>query len=89
MLTGSSGLRRRDEPAFSPHFAPGRIWLELSVILAALAIIVPVLGVGAMGFAMQARAAGNRRWLAALLASAWCLALGVAIRGLLGQGLVP
>lgn len=72
-----------------PMFAPGRPALEAAVLLAALAILVPALGIGAVGFAWRAHRRGNRRWLAALLAAVWCVGLGIVLRRAGGLPLVP
>ncbi len=88
-LTGASGIPRRDPLPDSQLFAPGRAWLELSILAAALAIVLPVLSTVALLGALGARARGNRRWLAAALAAIWCGFLGVAVRSHLGMGLVP
>lgn len=69
--------------------APGRVALELSILLSALAILVPVCALGAIPAALVARRSGNSRWLAALIAGVWCLLLGVVVRGLTGMGLFP
>jgi hypothetical protein len=69
--------------------APGRGWLEATVVLAAVAILLPVLSVPAVVAGFRARRAGNPRWLAGLLASVWCGLLGILLRAALGATLVP
>jgi hypothetical protein len=76
----------RDVPVM---FVPGRGSLEGSILLSAFALLEPVLAIAALVFALRARSAGNRRWLAALLASLWCGGLGLVLRMGLGFGLVP
>jgi hypothetical protein len=70
-------------------WAPGRAALEIAVILAALAIIVPIVAAPAVLFAMRARRRGHPRWLAVAGASVWCAFLGIAVRVGLGLGFVP
>jgi len=43
----------------------------------------------ALGAALLARRATNRRWLAAALAAVWCGFLGLLVRTALGGGFVP
>jgi len=69
--------------------APGRARLEAAVLLAALAILVPVLAPAGVGAALTARSAGHPRWLAALVAALWCGLLGAALRGAVGMELLP
>lgn len=69
--------------------APGRGFLELSVLLSAAAILVPLCCPGAVVAAVAARRAGNRRWLAAVLAAVWCGLLGIFLRGIVGMGIAP
>jgi hypothetical protein len=80
--------RRRDGGA-ALLFAPGRRWLEASVLAAAVSLLVPSLAVVAVGAALLSRRAGNSRWLAALLAALWCGLLGTVVRGALGIAVVP
>src|SRR5260370_8616720 len=49
-------------------FAPGRLQLEGAVLLAALAILIPLAAPGPGAFALAARRQGNRPGLAAFLA---------------------
>jgi hypothetical protein len=70
-------------------FAPGRLQLEGAVLLAALAILVPLAALGAGACAVAARRKGNRRWLAAFLAAVWCGVLGIVLRRALGVPLLP
>jgi hypothetical protein len=69
-------------------FAPGRLALEAAVLLAALAILVPLCAPGAMACALTARHRGNRRGLAALVAAVWCGVLGLVLRRALGLGIL-
>jgi hypothetical protein len=68
--------------------APGRLALEAAVLLAAVAILLPLCAPGAMACALAARRRGNRRGLAAFVTAAWCGLLGVVIRRALGLGIV-
>jgi hypothetical protein len=70
-------------------FAPGRLQLEGAVLLAALAILIPLAAPGAGAFALAARRKGNRRGLAAFLAATWCGLLGIALRRAFGVPLLP
>jgi hypothetical protein len=70
-------------------FAPGRLQLEAAILLAALAILVPLAAPGAGACALAARRKGNRRWLAAFLAATWCGLLGIALRRALAVPLLP
>lgn len=70
-------------------FAPGRARLELSVLLAAVALLFPVSAFGAMAAALLARRSGHQRWSAALVAGLWCGLLGVAVRASLGLATFP
>lgn len=88
-IPGRPGNVGDGQPRIAVLFAPGRGALEASVILSALTLLVPVCCVGAVGFATVARRAGNRRWLAALVAGVWCGVLGLALRAVLGMGVVP
>ena len=69
-------------------FAPGRVALEAAVLLAALALLVPVCAPGAVACALAARRKGNRRGVAALVTAVWCGVLGVVIRWALGFGIL-
>jgi hypothetical protein len=70
-------------------FAPGRGLLEISILLSAFALLFPVLLPPAAAASVFARRAGNRRWLAALIAALWCGFLGLVVRGALGLPAVP
>ena len=70
-------------------FSPGRLALEGAILLAALAILVPLCAPPALACALLARRRGNRRWLAAFVAAAWCGLLGVVIRIALGLPVAP
>jgi hypothetical protein len=70
-------------------FAPGRAALEAAVLLAALAILVPLCAPPALACALVARRRDNPRWLAALVAAAWCGLLGVVVRLALGVAVAP
>ena len=83
-----SGLHPTSARALS-LFAPGRTRLEAAVLFAALAILAPWASVAAVAFALAARRAGNRRWLAALAAAVWCGVLGLAVRVATGLGFFP
>ena len=83
-----SGPYARREP--DRHVAElGRGWLELSILASIAAIGVPVCSALALGAALLARRATNRRWLAAALAAVWCGFLGLLVRTALGGGFVP
>jgi len=69
-------------------FAPGRLALEAAVLLAAVAILLPLCAPGAMACALTAHRRGNRRGLAAFAAAAWCGVLGVIVRRALGLGIL-
>jgi hypothetical protein len=83
-ISGSS-----PRPAGVPWLAPGRGALEVSVLLSALAILVPVCSLGAVVSAVVSRRSGSPRWLAALIAAIWCGMLGVVVRYVIGIELVP
>ncbi|MHB8467303.1 MAG: hypothetical protein ACYDH6_22195 [Acidimicrobiales bacterium] len=88
-LAGRPGdLLTRGRPQ-ADLYAPGRGFLEISILLSALAILIPVCAAGAVPAALLARRAGNRRWLAALLAALWCALLGAALRSVLALAVVP
>jgi len=70
-------------------WAPGRASLEAGVILAAFAIVVPILAVPSVLFALRARYRGHPRWLAVGVAGVWCCLLGLAVRSGMGLGFVP
>ena len=70
-------------------WGPGRSSLQWSVVLSALTILVPVLALGAIGFALRCRRQRGERWLAALIAACWCLFLGVAFRRAGGLPIIP
>jgi len=70
-------------------FTPGRLPLEGAVLLAAMAILIPLAAPAAGACALAARRKGNRRGLAAFLAAAWCGLLGIALRRALGVPLLP
>jgi hypothetical protein len=86
--TGIRGRFAAHEPAIHVP-APGRGWLELSVLLAAFAILAPACAVGSAGFALVARRASNSRWAAALVAAVWCGFLGFCVRTALGFPVAP
>ena len=86
--TAISG-RNRDAERAAALFAPGRGRLECSILLSALAMLVPVAAVGAVTFAVLARRAGNPRWRAAIAAALWCGLVGITLRSGLGLGMVP
>lgn len=69
--------------------APGRAWLECSIILSALTMLVPALACGAFVCAVMARRSDNPRATAALLASVWCGMLGLGLRTATGIGYLP
>ena len=69
--------------------APGRAWLELAIVAAAIAILVPLSGTVALASAVFARRAGNSRSLAAIAAALWCTVLGIGLRGALGMAVAP
>lgn len=77
--------RRETKYTAADVFAPGRPSLELSVLLSALAIVIPMLSIGAGLFAVRSSRQGHPRARAALIAAVWCGVLGVIIR--LGGGL--
>ena len=70
-------------------FEPGRGSLEWAVMFSALSLVVPVLGVVAIWFALRARRLQSSRWLLVLIASLWCIFLGVVVRIGLGLEIVP
>jgi hypothetical protein len=84
-----SGLSRPKSDRAAVLFAPGRGYLELSIALSAVAIIIPLCAVGAFVASRFARRAGNDRWRAAMIASVWCAFLGVVLRAALGLGVLP
>lgn len=69
-------------------FAPGRAALEAAILLAAVALLLPLCAPGAMGCALWARRRGNPRGLAALVTAAWCGVLGIVVRQVLGLGVL-
>jgi hypothetical protein len=69
-------------------FAPGRAALEAAVLLAAVALLLPLCAPGGMGCALWARRRGNPRGPAAFVAAAWCGLLGVVVRRTLGLGIL-
>jgi hypothetical protein len=69
-------------------FAPGRAALEAAVLLAAVALLVPLCAPPAMGCALWARRRGNRRGLAAFATAAWCGLLGLVVHRVLGLGVL-
>ena len=76
--------------AAAPHIpAPGRGWLELSVLASAIAIIVPISSALALVSAVLARRAASPKWRAAAGAAVWCGLLGLVVRTGLGGGLIP
>ncbi len=87
------GRPSRMEPETSTpvdeFWAPGRGALECSVVLSALAILVPLLFVGAVSCAWLARRRGHPRWLIATIAAVWCGFLGAFIRYGTGLPIVP
>jgi hypothetical protein len=68
---------------------PGRGSLEWSVMCSALTLVVPVLGLAALGLAVRARNQGSTRWLVAVLAAPWCAFLGALLRLRLGFEVLP
>jgi len=84
-----SGMTPVRSQGIDDVWTPGRPSLEWAVVLAALGILVPVVALGSAGFALRARRQGSPRWLAALLASLWCLGLGLVLRRAGGIGVFP
>jgi hypothetical protein len=83
-----TAISRRDDVG-SALFAPGRGWLEGSIVLAAFSILVPMLSLLSILCSLGARRAHNSRWLAALIAAIWCGILGVVVRTAMGMGVLP
>ena len=77
-LTGLS--RTSDVPSV---LAPGRGWLELAVVLAAVALRFPLSGLAAAAASICAGRRGNGRWVAALVMSVWCSVFGSYLFGAL------
>jgi len=71
---------------FSP---PGKSSFDWAVLFAALALVIPLCGVIAVGFSDQSRRRGYFRWRSALAISLWCALLGVILRGFLKMPVVP
>jgi hypothetical protein len=88
-LPGWQSTLRRPRNGGAALFAPGRGRLELSVMMSAFALVVPLCALPALGCALLARRAGSGRWLAASVAAAWCGLLGLAFRVVAGMGSVP
>jgi len=84
-----TGVWRSPRVSIDDIWAPGRPALEVSVLLSAVAMVVPVAGLGACAFAWQARRRGNGRATLALVAACWCILLGVVLRLALGLAVVP
>jgi hypothetical protein len=78
-----------DRPLVARLVQPGRRWFEYSITLSALALVVPILAIGALVTSGVAIKAGCRRGWAALAAAVWCLLLGVAVRNFIGFGVFP
>ena len=68
---------------------PGRAALEWAVLCAAAALLFPELAVVSVAFALRSRRQGSSRWAAALAAALWCGLLGVVLRVMLGERIVP
>jgi hypothetical protein len=86
---GSSVWMRMLPQSVEDVFGPGRASLQWSVILSAFTILVPMLGIGAIWFALRCRRQNGARWFAALLAACWCMVLGAAFRLFGGLPIIP
>jgi sugar phosphate isomerase/epimerase len=74
---------------FGDLTAPGRSSFDWAVFFAALALVFPVSGLVGVVFADRSRRRGYPRWKSALVASIWCIFVGLLVRGLLRFGVFP
>jgi hypothetical protein len=74
---------------FADLTAPGRSSFDWAVLLAALALLIPVSGLASVLFAERSRRRGYPRWKAAMAIGIWCLVLGVSLRAVMHVGVLP